>query len=308
MSMLVVVPSIGSPSLTDCLDAVLAQSLPPERVVAVLSGPASRRPVPGPVLAIRRDRRLGFAAAVNAALADLPDPTTAVALVNDDVLLDRRWLERLDAALAADPGLGSVQGTLTDGGDPARVDGRGIRFDRWGLPVQVDRGLPGVPEPARAAPLAATSATAALYRRAALDAVRLADGSLLDVAFGSYHEDLDLGLRLGRLGWRASWVPGVPSRHGGSLSGRRLRWRHPWWVLANRWRAVAGNLTAFGVLRALPRLARGEVRAVRTLARSNLRTLPVAGVAAAAIPVIALRALARPTPGPRLDRLPEAWV
>ncbi|MEN8164116.1 MAG: hypothetical protein ABFS37_08300, partial [Acidobacteriota bacterium] len=138
-----------------------------------------------------------------------------------------------------------------------------------------------------------------------LNAVRLRDGSVLDETFDSYHEDTDLALRLSRLGLPSAWVPGAPCLHLGSTSGSRRTWRHPWWILANRWRALLGNLTPLAFALAFPRLIQGELRAVRTLARRNKRAIPVAVLVLAALPWLKVRGWLRSTPGPRLQRLPR---
>jgi len=298
-----VVPTLGGPHLGTVVEAVVALDPAPARVVVVASGPAADDVRLPSAEVFRVRRRLGFARAVNLGL-ERAAGAPLVGLLNDDAVPAPGWLEPLVAALRADPRLAAVQGTVTDAGGE-RVDGRGIALDRFGLPVQVDRGEPAAPEPEVGRPLLAVSGTAALFRAAALARVALAGGGVLDPAFGSYHEDLDLGLRLERAGYGAAFVPGAPVRHRGSATGAGLRWRHPWWVLANRWRALAGNLTAGALAVALPRLLRGELRAVRTLARTNPRAA-VAGLAVAvALPVLLVRALARSTPGPRLDALPE---
>ncbi len=97
-----------------------------------------------------------------------------------------------------------------------------------------------------------------------------------------------------RLGWGAAWVPGAWASHVGSATGHRLGWRHPWWVLTNRWRALAGNLTATAVLAALPTLLRGEIRAVRTLARGNPQSAADGG-GDVGLPPLARGRRARPT-------------
>lgn len=299
-----VIPSCGAPCLAHCLDAVARLTPRPVETIVVLSGPGCDRPLPGAVTAVRSDRTLGFAAAVNAGLARLTDAVEHVALLNDDAMPGESWLAPLGAELEREPGVAAVQSTVVDArGDT--VDGCGIVFDLWGLPVQLDRGLPvaGLPDHSRR--LVAVSATAALLRRSALEQVRL-PGGVLDPAFASYHEDLDLGLRLLRLGWGARWVPGTPTRHLGSVTGSRRRWVHPWWVLANRWRALAGNLEVGSLLVTLPRLLRGEARALRTLTRSNPRALVVGPVAMAVLPALLLGGWLRATPGPRLAALPEA--
>ncbi|HSN55045.1 MAG TPA: glycosyltransferase [Candidatus Sulfomarinibacteraceae bacterium] len=300
----VVIPSLGGANLEACLAGVSALEPRPAAVLVVLSGGAPPPP-PAPRLEVLSfDRRLGFAAAVNAALDHLGDPVDPIALLNDDAGPEPGWLAALEAALDADPTLAAVQGTVTDAAG-LRVDGRGIALDPFGLPIQVDRGVDVEPEPGTRRPVTAVSATAALYRTEALEQTRLRDGSLLDPGFGAYHEDLDLGLRLRRLGWEAAWVPGARASHLGSASGRRLRWRHPWWLLANRWRALAGNLSGPALAVALPRLLRGELRALRTLARDNPRAPLVALGTTAALPWLLARGLVRRSPGPRLGTLRE---
>jgi GT2 family glycosyltransferase len=301
----VVVPSLGGSGLEACLEAVGRLEPGPDGVIVVISGErVSSTSVPAGIRTVVSSVRLGFAAAVNAGLAALPPGLQAAAVLNDDAVPEPAWLGRLAAHLERDPGVAAVQGTvLTDGG--TRVDGRGIDFDPYGLPVQVDRGR-RPSDPLTSRPLVAASATAVLLRREALAVAVLPDGAVFDEAFDSYHEDVDLGLRLLRLGWTAAWVPSARCRHVGSASGARLRWRHAWWVLANRWRALAGNLTPESLQELMPRLLRGELRAVWTLTRRNPRALLVAPVVLSSIRRIIQEGQSRVTPGPRLDGLPKA--
>ena len=299
----VVIPSLGRGALEDSLHAVRALQPAPARVIVVVSGGAALAPRPGLEI-VRSERTLGFAAACNLGFAAARD-FDRVAILNDDALPPPRWLEVLNGALDGDPALAAVQGTVTDA-DGRIVDGRGITLDRWALPVQVDRGLPVNGERTALRPVLAVSGTAALWRATALAAASTGVMAPFDPAFGSYHEDLDLGLRLQRLGWRSAWVGGAPARHLGSASGAAMRWRHPWWILANRWRALAGNLSAAALLGSLPRLLRGELRAVRTLTRANLRAPLVAVAAAAAWPWLVVAGWRRTTQGRRLAGLPEA--
>jgi GT2 family glycosyltransferase len=306
----VLVPTLGGPWLASCLAAVVALDPPADRVVVVHSGAAALPAVPPGVELLRLEGRAGFAAAVNAGIAAVEGDVSELALLNDDATPEPQWLGVLGAVLADDRGVAAVQGTVTDARGE-RVDGRGLTLDRWGLPVQVDRGQPLEPVGeaglrARAASRLGVSATAALLRVAALDEVRLGQGLVLDESLGSYHEDLDLALRLRRCGWRAAWAAGVRCRHLGSATARRLCWRHPWWLLANRWHVLAANSTLPAMVRALPRLARGELRAVRTLARANPRALVVAPAVLLALPLLVARGRARRSAGPRLDHLPEA--
>lgn len=301
----VVIPSIGGRHLAHCLAAVGDLDPAPRRTVVVVSGNAAP-PVHAPAVEVLDvGVRLGFAAAVNTGIDHLGDDVERIAVLNDDAFPAPGWLAPLEAALATDPALAAVQGTVTDAVGAA-VDGRGITLDELGLPVQVDRGASPAPEPPEPQPRIAVSGTASLFRARALRNAALTDGSIFDPRFGSYHEDLDLGLRMMRLGWKAAWVPGAFAGHVGSATGHRMTWRHPWWVLANRWRAIAGNLSTAAVFAALPVLLRGELRAVHTLFRHNPRALPTAAAELICLPWLVVRAIRRPSPGRRLTALPEA--
>jgi GT2 family glycosyltransferase len=297
-----VIPSIGSDSLQKCLQAVALLEPSPSFRLLVLSGGAECPAEASAFEVVRSTQRLGFAAAVNEGLAHLPDGVEAAAVLNDDAVPTPHWLGALTAAIEANSELAAVQSTIVDS-DEEKIDGRGIEFDPWGLPVQIDRGQPLHSDEGQRR-LIAVSGTACLYRLEALRQATLPQGGVFDPYFDCYHEDLDLGLRLLRLSWQASWVGGAPVRHLGSASGPTLRWRHPWWVLANRWRALAGNLKTGALLGSLPRLLRGEVRAVRTLGRSNPRVPLVAAAVAISLPALIGRGWLRITSGPRLTSVP----
>ncbi len=298
-----VIPSLGGAHLAGCLRAASALEPPPRDLVLVLSGGAAPPTDAEHCRVIRRDRRLGYAAAVNTGLAALADEVEAVAVLNDDALPEPGWLGALARALAGRPDVAAVQGTVANA-DGSLIDGRGIQFDRWGLPVQVDRGLPLSTDHGERS-LIAVSGTACAFRMNALRQITMSDHSVFDETFDSYHEDLDVGLRLRRSGWRAAWTGGAPVRHLGSASGSAFGWRHPWWLLANRWRALAGNLTPGATLRVMPRLLRGDLRAVNTLARSNARAVPAAAAVLVSLPLIITGGWLRSTPGPRLEAIPE---
>jgi GT2 family glycosyltransferase len=302
MQTALVIPTLGAPHLTACLEGVSALDPAPVSTIVVFSGAAAERSIAANATLLRHHGRLGFAAAANAGIAALPDDVDGVALLNDDAVPKTGWLGTLADALERNPALAAVQGTVLNA-EGTSIDGRGIVFDRYGLPVQIDRGA-GLDSDAGETTVLAVSGTAGLYRKQALLEAALAGPWFFDQSFDSYHEDLDLGLRLHRLGWRTRWIGGAPCRHLGSASGPTMRWRHPWWVLANRWRALAGNLSPSAFFAAMPRLLRGEIRAVRTLLRTNSRALPTAAAVTAAMPLLIARGWLRQSPGPRLQSIP----
>jgi GT2 family glycosyltransferase len=140
-------------------------------------------------------------------------------------VLDPDWLATVEAALERDEKLAAVQTIIRrpDG----RIDGAGIDIGD-GTYRQIGHGE------AIGSPLAVAwgvSATAALYRRAALGE------RIFDERFFAYYEDVELSARLHENDWRVSVLPVVKATHRGSSSANalrgdalRLRTRNRYWV------------------------------------------------------------------------------
>jgi hypothetical protein len=206
----------GGAMLEECLASIRAQTIE-ARVILFDNG--SRAPTPD---AIRSGRNLGFAGGANAALSH--STTAYVALVNNDVVLDREWLATVRDALERDEKLAAVQTIIRrpDG----RIDGAGIDISD-GTFRQIGHGeTVGVP----LAVAWGVSATATLYRRAALGQ------RFFDERFFAYYEDVELCARLREQGWRTAVLPVVKATHRGSQSARvlpdalRLRTRNRYFV------------------------------------------------------------------------------
>lgn len=193
----------GGPMLAECLNSIEGA----KRVIVFDNG--SRVPSFHPnVEILRSDRNLGFARGANEAYRATTAPY--VALVNNDVVLDSGWLAIVSEALDRDQKLAAVQTIIRrpDG----RIDGAGIdisdgtfRQIGYGLPVGANLAVPwGV------------SATATLYRRAAVG------GRLFNERLGTYYEDVELSARLRESGWRTAVLPVVKATHRGSASAGLL--------------------------------------------------------------------------------------
>jgi len=234
----VVIPNYnGERWLPGVLESVACQTVAPAEVLVVDDGSTDRS------LALLRERfptvrvlaraaNGGFARAANAGIEAVH--SEAVALVNSDVVLAPDWLERAVAALDGADGAASVATKLVDldepsllydAGDVLRRDGaceqRG-RFER-------DGGRYDAPGEVFSA-----CAGAALYRRSPL----LTAGGF-EERFGTYLEDVDLGLRLRLAGWTCRWEPHAVARHAGAGSGAVLRHGPRAWVERNTLLLVA---------------------------------------------------------------------
>jgi GT2 family glycosyltransferase len=217
----------GGDMLRACLDSIAAQTLPPREVIVFDNG--SRTPVAERIAfrhglhIFRSETNLGFAGGNNAAYRHATGDY--IALINNDVIVDRDWLSTVIAALDADPKLAAVQTILRR--DESTIDGAGIDIsDGTFRQIRVPKHAWGV------------SATAALYRREAVGE------TIFDETLFAYYEDVDLCARLHETGWRTEVLPVIKATHRGSQSasilGRdalRLRTRNRY-LVARRHRGV----------------------------------------------------------------------
>ena len=204
----------GARWLPGVLESVAAQTVAPAEVLVVddgsTDGSAEVAEAAG-ARVLRLERNGGFARAANAGVA--ATSAEAVALVNTDVVLDDVWLESVVFALGERDA--TVASKLVDLEDPAVLYSAGDVLRRDGVAEQ--RGRFERDTGAYDAPgdVFSACAGAALYRRAAFDAV-----GGFDERLGMYLEDVELGLRLRLAGWGCAWEPRAVARHaGGGSSG-----------------------------------------------------------------------------------------
>jgi GT2 family glycosyltransferase len=275
----VVVPNWnGARWIEACLESITAQDRPPDRIVVVDNGSRDGSDALAEahdgVEVIRLGRNTGFSVAVNRGVEAVD--TDWVALVNTDVVLDADWLRRACAVLEHEPAVASVATKMVDLDDPTRIYDAGDLLRRDGACEQRGRFMADdgrFDEPGEAF---SACAGAAAYRRSALDAV-----GGFDERFFAYLEDVDLGLRLRRAGWRCRYEPAT-ARHKGEGSSAELDRAPAGWVERNTVLIVAKHFPA----RWLPRVAYrqlawgwhafrgGRLRAHLAAAASALPALP----------------------------------
>jgi GT2 family glycosyltransferase len=150
----------------------------------------------------------GFARAVNrgwqAASGDW------IAILNSDVELDSRWAERL---LASAREADFAVGTILNATERTAIDGTYDLVSRGACAWRAGNGETASRTPDKTKPISVAPGTACLFRR---DALRLLHG--FDEQFGSYLEDVDLGLRCVREGLTGIFVPEALAWHHGSAT------------------------------------------------------------------------------------------
>ena len=260
-----IVPSLGlSPWQAEMLAALRRELAGAEaELVWVHQGAAPLPDLSGPrEYLVRLPQAAGFAVAANLGLAAADPRSTAIAIVNDDLVVEPGWLEALADELERRPRAAAVQGVQLELERPERVEGCGLGWNRSWQAVQVGAGGP---PPAVTAPpfeLFGVSATAALYRREALAAVGAGDDGetrFFVERLGSYYEDVELAVRLREAAWESWCVPTARARHAGQATMRRAplaRWRS---IHRNRL-LVLRRLLGSEFAAALPRLAARDGR------------------------------------------------
>ncbi len=213
-----VVPSLGtSLYLKDCLESAARSE--GVRAEILLVHPSSITPSlePHPGLRLLASQgEVGFSAACNLGIAE--SDSELVALLNDDAVVEPDWARQLIAAMAQAPQAAAVQGVNLQMADPDRMDGQGLEWNRSWQAIQIGQGAlpPAISGPARE--IFGVSATAAIYRRTALDAVAVADSEFFDVRLESYYEDVDLACRLRAARYTALSVPAARVLHAGATT------------------------------------------------------------------------------------------
>jgi GT2 family glycosyltransferase len=171
---------------------------------------------------VTADSNLGFAGGHNRFFADTD--TNLLMVLNPDAILHPGFLTHIVRPFV-DPRVGAVTGKMikpSPNSDGERIlDGTGIilshnRRGRERGQLEVDRGqydhLPRV---------FGVSGTAAVYRKSALEAVKLGDSEYFDPDFFAYWEDLDLSWRLRLRGYECVYVPEAIVEHGRAVGASR---------------------------------------------------------------------------------------
>ena len=254
----VIVPVYGAPAALERCLASLERHVDAgrHRILLVVDGPqedavkrvlaaaAVRRGAPAWVV-LRQAARAGYPAAILRGIAEGEADARDVVLLNSDTIVTRGWLDRLAAAAASSPRIGTVtpftnNGTLASIPRPFEVNRLPTDFDADRFAALVEHAS------ARLYPRVPTAVGFCFYVKRAL----LAEiGSFDQAAFGlGYGEEVDLCLRAAAAGWEhclddATFVFHEGQRSFGRTRDRRVRAAER--TLARRHPGFRARLAAF---------------------------------------------------------------
>ncbi len=303
LASVIIVGHNGQAYLDACLASLLDQTLPPAAYEIIYADNGSAvSPIPAlqarypTVRYLAFERNLGFAAGNNRAVAAARGEY--LVFLNQDTIAHRDALHALIAPLQADISLGAVYANQIMPADPefGRLDRLGqpewaywLTLSPLGYTVRRRRPATEALQPARFV----SGGAFALPRR-----VLRQVGFLFVADFGAYGEDLELGLRLQRHGYRLALAPQAVVYHATNSPmynpQRGLRpadWRLAVQVTRNRWLAFYRHMGRIEFLLYAPLLAAGAPLKALQLQRPWPVRLAAALAWTALLPIAALDAI-----------------
>ncbi len=205
----VIVNFNGADVIEDCLDSLFAQSRAPDEVIIVDNASSDssleiiRERYRERVRLLTLDFNAGFPAACNRGIE--ASSGELVAILNNDIVLDREWLASL---LAHDTDEWSFWASrIVFASAPDRIDSAGDGMAVVGAAYKIGHGDPaGGHEESKE--VFGPCAAAALYRRRLLQ-----ETGGFDEDFFLVYEDADLNMRARLLGYRCLYVAGARVTH-----------------------------------------------------------------------------------------------
>lgn len=210
----VVIPNWNRLDLLSRLMEKLRAQTEPEAQILVVDNGSTDGSAQGAEAAgarvIRLKRNEGFAYAVN--LGIVASRTEWVAVINNDVVPDSEWLQRLlDAAVREKAWFAT--GKIYREGSPDTIDGTFDLVSRGACAWRAGEGRRDSAEWSKGRRIRITSFTAAVFR-----SDLFAELGGLDEEFGSYLEDVDFGIRCAMSGRDGVYVPEALASHQGSAT------------------------------------------------------------------------------------------
>jgi len=218
---IIIVNLNGRDLIEDCLTSIEKLTLRAREIIIIDNGSIdgsvefvnSNFPL---IKVIRLDRNQGFARAANIGIKRAKG--SRIALLNNDTVVDEKWLQELNYVLDKNPEVGFCASKILNYWDPKVIDTAG---DVLGIFKAYKRGHMRVNGAMYSKQLYVFGACAgaAIYRRDMLN-----DIGLFDENFVSDMEDVDISFRAQLTGYRCMYVPTAIVYHKMGQTKNRIGW------------------------------------------------------------------------------------
>lgn len=225
--------------LKTCIDSLLGQTYPEKEIICIdnNSPDGSCQYVIDnfpQVMAVCNKDNIGYAPAGNQGIRMAKGEY--VMLLNPDIIFEKEYVERCVAKLEEDKKIAAICGKIRkyDFAKNERtnfIDTVGLFCYRNRRVIDNGQGLEDKGQFEVAKPVFGISGACPLYRKAALEDVKIGD-EYLDDDFFMYKEDVDVSWRFLLFGWKSYYLPSAVAYHGRG-TGVLKRFTH-WEVFKNR--------------------------------------------------------------------------
>lgn len=210
----------GEEDSLQCIDALKKQTVR-HKLIIVDNGSSDNlvstvKSLHSDVILLENTKNLGFAGGVNTGIKYATEKGNEyIALINNDAIPKKDWLEKLLETISENSGYGIVTGKLLKTDET--IDSTGEQYTSWGLPFprgrdEQDSGVYDLAEEVFAA-----SGGASLYKVEMLKEI-----GLFDEDFFAYYEDVDLSFRAQLAGWKVLYTPKAIAHHKVGASSSKL--------------------------------------------------------------------------------------
>lgn len=189
--------------------------------------------------------------------------------LNDDVVLDRQFIQEALRGFYADNTVGMVSGRILRS-DGRTIDSTGLFLSLWRTAVERGYGIKDRGQYVCPGYIFGVNGAVAFYRRSMLESIKF-ESDYFDSDFRMFYEDLDVAWRANLFGWKGCYVPsalayhvrGGTARHGVGINKpfarRYLGDELLFDLIKNRYLTIIKNESALGFILHFPFILTYEV-------------------------------------------------
>lgn len=247
----VIIPNYnGIKYIRDCMDALLAQSMPDFDIIVVdnASTDGSIEVVEEEyksAIVKKLDQNYGFSHAVNVGIA--MTKTKYLILLNNDTKVDKDFVAELVKAISAHDDTFSVSSKMLQMSNPDIIDGAGDLYCAlgWAFSLGKDKSKDKYD---KEAVVFSACGGASIYRKDIFDQI-----GYFDELHFSYLEDVDVGYRAKIMGYKNRYTPKAIVYHAGSgTTGSRYNSFKVRLAARNSWYVIYKNMPTWQIILNLP--------------------------------------------------------
>ena len=212
---IVVVDWKGNDLLRDCLNSILSQTYRNFEIILIANEPRDnflkeiRNSFPQ-IKIIVNEKNLFYSSSQNQGISKARGEF--ILSLNNDVILERNFLEEVIRAMKLDERIGIVSGKILSL-DKKTIDSTGQFLSLTYKPWERGYRKPDLGQFDREGFVFGSCGACAFYRYEMLVEIKIEDDEYFDKDYGLFYEDLDLNWRANLFGWKAYYTPKAIAYH-----------------------------------------------------------------------------------------------